>query len=103
MKHLLIATVLLASPASSQNLSPQDACTVFGELAASVMTARQNGVPLSRVLGVMEQEGDTNDLLREIIMGAYEKMRFATPSNQQRAVDDYRNEVETTCFRAMGG
>jgi hypothetical protein len=98
MKKLLMTLALgavLAGPAA--------ACEGFGQLAEELMIARQMGVPMSRVMEVAEAGwGDEDvDLLRQMVVMAYEVPRYATDEYQRRAVADYRNEVELACYQAL--
>lgn len=77
-------------------------CESFGQLAEELMTARQLGLPMSRVLDVAGAAWGDEDtgLLYALVEGAYAEPRYTVPENQRRAVQDYRNEVELACYQA---
>lgn len=95
-----VLTLLLLAPlpvqASSNNHSPDQLCHLRGSWAATVMSARQAGIPLSSQLHLENAPGAGT---RDEILAAYEHPRFSTAPMQQRAVEDYRNEVELRCFK----
>lgn len=98
MKKTLIAFVLGLTLAG-----PVAACEGFGRLAEELMVARQMGVPMSRVMEVAEAAWGDEDvnLLRQMVVLAYEVPRYATDEYQRRAIEDYRNEVELACYQAF--
>jgi uncharacterized membrane protein len=61
-----------------------------------VMSAQQAGLPLSGQLHVEKAPGAGT---RDEILAAYEHPRFSTATMQQRAIEDYRNELELRCFK----
>ena len=98
MKRTIIAaTIMIAALATQSRAETQsdDPCVIWGDLAENAMTARQAGVPMSTSMSV-----STNDLVREVIMGAYDVPRFGSEGFQRREIQDYRNEWERQCYRA---
>lgn len=90
LKTIAIATsILVATPLAAET----DHCEKLGEVAATIMKARQSGLPLSTVMGIME-----NDLGKTIALDAYEQPRYRVEENQLRAIEDFRNEVERLCY-----
>ena len=97
MKKTLIAFVLGLTLAG-----PVAACEGLGQLAEELMVARQMGIPMSRVMEVAEAAWGDEDvaLLHALVEQAYLIPRFETPEYQQRAIADYRNDVELACYLA---
>ena len=93
-----VLTMLLLAPlpaqATSNNHNPDQICHLRGSWAAVVMSARQAGLSLSGHLHLEKAPGAGT---RDEILAAYEHPRFSTM--QQRAIEDYRNEVELRCFQ----
>jgi len=77
--------------------APVDGCTVIGTLAESIMTGRQNGVPMSRM---MEVAAD-NELVRAIVIAAYDQPRMSVDRNVQRSIADFQNDVMLQCYQAL--
>lgn len=92
----ILLLALLPAQASSNNHSPDQICHLRGSWAATIMSARQAGLPLSGQLHLEKAPGAGT---RDEILAAYEHPRFSTTPMQQRAVEDYRNEVELRCFK----
>ena len=88
-----------AANAETQATDPvQRACESRGELAASIMRSRQNGVPLSSLMSLPSVQN--NQLVQMMIQVAYGEPRYQTPAMQQRSIEDFRNEAELACFMA---
>lgn len=88
---------LMGSPAMAQTTDDIEACSAYGGLAAEIMMHRQNGVPISTILGVF---GESETQEKAMTMEAFEVPRFHSPSGKKRAVDDYRNDIEVRCLRS---
>jgi hypothetical protein len=86
---MTIAALLVAASTSTF-------CTVIGDLAEAIMTNRQLGIPMSRM---MEING-ADDLARLMVMEAYKEPRYSSDEYQRRAVQDFRNEIEVACYQA---
>lgn len=100
---LAVSAAVLVAPVEAL---AEDGCPAFGNFARAVMDSRQAEVPLSKTLGIHEKMNKKNDVLtpalkaymRRIIMAAYKKPSFQSPANQQRAIDEFVNEVEVGCY-----
>ncbi len=86
MKKLLIALVLsvaMTAPvfAGGHAISRQT-CSELEETAVEIMNARQSGVPISKVMALLD-----NDLFHRIIIDAYDQYAMQAPENaaNQRA------------------
>jgi hypothetical protein len=88
---------LMGSPAVAQTDQDVEFCTGYGNLAADIMTHRQNGTPISTVLGVINED-ETE--AKAMVMEAFGGTRFHSPSGKQRAVDDFRNDIELRCLQS---
>ena len=86
---------LMGSALSAQNSEQIRLCATYGEFAAEVMMHRQDGVSLARILGVLT---DSEVQEKAMTMEAFAVPRFHSPAGKQRAVDDYRNDVEIRCL-----
>lgn len=95
MKSLLLTVALLGgSPA----VAAEDVfCRTFGEVAGTFMKLRQMDAPLSDMIDMLE-EGPARALMIEVIMDAYSRPSYSTPSNQQEAIDEFRNDWELQCY-----
>lgn len=94
--------IALALPPVSQvqaNEPPQDMCREMGEIAEMIMQIRQTGAPMSELIGIAEG----NDLLMGMILDAYNQPIYTTEEYQQRAVRNFRNDMEAFCYRVLMG
>lgn len=91
MKYLILA-LLFAAPVHAD--TQLEKCGLIGQFAEAAMELRQGGVPLSTALEPFEdfEPGQA------IIKLAYDTPRFHSRSSVQRAVEDFRNDVERVCF-----
>lgn len=95
-----IATVLALSiaPVAATAATAQEACTIFGNSAELVMKARQQGVPLSKLMEISQG----NSIVTGIVLEAYKISRYSSPDYQERAIKDFRNVVELACYSEFG-
>lgn len=92
LKPITFALTLAASPLTAET----DVCAQAGSLAAKIMEARQVGVPVSAVISIFE-----DDNMTAIILAAYQTPRFSSDEYQQRAIADFRNEIEVICYETQ--
>lgn len=85
-----IAEVLKAEPVS------EDPCVAMSEMAGAIMLNRQKGVAMTRMM----QIADDDELVRGIVIMAYEEPRYETDRNQANAVLDFRNLIAHACYSA---
>jgi hypothetical protein len=104
MKKLLsltLALTILSSPLMAQEtgeetMEKSDYCETISELAEQIMTTRQNGVSLSDALGISEL-----DLVRAMVMNAWETPRYSMESLSQREIDDFRDKWHLLCLKSV--
>lgn len=94
MKHAIAAIALALTLATS---AQADKCQDAGDLAESVMTARQNGTPISRLMEIANGQ----EVIVKMVLMAYGKPRYSTDEFQSRAIEDFRNLWEIGCYQAM--
>lgn len=78
-------------------------CHELGEMSKSVMLARQAGVPISKVLDTAKRNSPDPvvlQLLKAIIIEAYEKPRFDTEAIKERVISEFGNSVEVACLKS---
>ena len=98
-KFTILAFACIASLASGSAFAAGDQCQGLEDAARPVMSARQAGVPLSKVLEVSESDknSDVRKLTRLIALEAYGKPRFETEEYQARATADFADEIRLIC------
>ena len=91
LKPLTLIIALTVTPLTAET----DTCKLLGDVAETAMDRRQEGVSLSTLMGVID-----GDLVKSIIILAYEQPRYSSPEYQRRASEDFRNDVEAACYGA---
>lgn len=97
MLKVIALVGLMASQAAAQTAEDVTVCASYGGLAADIMKHRQNGVPMSKILGVF---GDDEESEKAMVKEAFDIPRFHSPAGKERAIEDYRNDIEVRCFRS---
>lgn len=96
MKKLLITTVLLASFALSAEEATSNAnCSSLEALSREIMTSRQVGVPLSKMLEIT----GTDALSKQIVISAYSISAYRSKEYQERAVNNFANTYLLECIK----
>lgn len=94
MKNLLTSIALALTLAAS---AQADQCQDAGDLAEAVMTARQNGAPISQLMEIANGQ----EIIVKMVLMAYGEPRYSTDQFQSRAIEDFRNLWEVGCYQAM--
>lgn len=98
----LVVPLLLMMPLTVQAEEP--ICESLAELAYAAMIGHQYGVPLSQMLGVVNNVAADNPQEREaataIILKAYKQRRYHTDEHKMRAVQDFQTEIHLICLDA---
>lgn len=87
MKKILIGlflSVAMTAPVfSAEQMSKVQFCAALETESVAIMSARQSGVPISKVLALVDNEG----IHKHIVMDAYDQHAMQTPENaaNQRA------------------
>ena len=95
IKTTMAAMALWVTPLMAQDA--QDPCIIWGELAATIMELRQEGVNMGSAMSVTD-----NELARMLVIAAYDTPRFSTESYKQQAIQDFANEVMMVCYKELG-
>lgn len=90
----IVLTAGLALAITGTALAQEDKCKIVGDLANSVMDARQAGVAMSDIMAL---PSNTN-LTRKMVIEAYKRPRFSTEEFQKSATADFRAEWEAACY-----
>lgn len=94
LKPIILALTLLATPLAAETEAHH--CEQMGVIAAKIMESRQVGVPMSNMMKIVSD----NDLLKTLTITAYQSPRFRTDAYRQKAITDFRNEVEVLCYNS---
>jgi len=102
MKSTILCLVVLALlPATGQAEKSfkerMEDCKAIERLAESVMSARQRGMAMSKMLEIVN-DGGSDDLVNAIVVDAWDKPRYSGERYQQRAVSDYKDAAFGACM-----
>ena len=106
MKNLIIAAMMFVPTitfAEEQKMTPAQTCGLVANLSKSIMDNRQIGVPLVDMIDVpdnIEIEALAN-IVREIILEAYDRPKFSTKEYQIEAAEEFSNEVLLSCLKSL--
>ena len=96
MKTLtLILALAFTTPALAQTAS--ETCPPIGDLAESIMEARQSGAAMSDMMAV----ADGNEFVEGLVLTAFEAPRYTTPEFRRREIENFRNTIEAMCYSAF--
>lgn len=79
-------------------------CAMIGELAEVTMRARQGGVPMSQLMGILgnsDAPQEVASLVNSMVVMAYEQPRYRTAAVQADTVSDFRDRFEVMCFQTL--
>lgn len=98
----LLTAALLFAPAQPASAADDTTCESLAEFAETIMTARQRGLTLSSALELLNDAKfeRIRDLLRTIVIQAYEAPLWSTEENKTKAIGEFRNEVHLACLRS---
>lgn len=88
-----VAAVAIVAATSAAAETKQETCTLIGQLAAVIMEKRQDGVDMSRLMEIADTE-----LVRELVIFAYDTPRFSSEGYKRTAVQDFANEAMGVCY-----
>ena len=102
MKSIVLCLSLLAllpatGHAEDSFKERMETCKAIEKLAESVMSARQRGMAMSKMLEIVN-EGGSDDLVNAMVMSAWDKPRYSGERYQQRAVSDYKDAAFGACM-----
>lgn len=98
-KYVFLAALLLPAVAAAEANGKdwQETCNQWSELAETVMSSRQSGVAMSKMMGLT----DGDKTFETMIIEAYDKPRFNGDKFQQRAISDFRDEWYSICVKSI--
>ena len=93
MKKILLAATLMSLSLSSQAVEIN--CEQIETTARTIMNARQAGVPLKSVIKII----DSNEVMKQIVIQAYDSSKYETDSYKKSAVEKFANEYYVSCLK----
>ncbi|WP_368567494.1 hypothetical protein [Acinetobacter baumannii] len=76
-------------------------CKTLEKLAEAVMTARQEGAPMSEIYMKDYGSADRNKVMKTLVKEAYKTPRFNSQHSKKNAVEDFKNEKFSYCIENL--
>jgi len=77
-------------------------CESFESLAGTIMSNRQMGVELSKMMKVTATLSSTPDVeafVKKLVIEAYQKPAFESEEYQSKAINEFKTEVAVECYK----
>ena len=81
----------------AQSWSPPSVCKELQVLAYKVMEARQEGVPIEKMLSII----DKNEIIETIVLSAYQQPTFSSYRMREAISNQFADRVYIDCYRAI--
>ena len=94
MKKLLIGLVLSIAVSVPAFAVGNETCAELEETAVEVMKARQAGVPISKIMALLD-----NDLFHRIVLDAYDQHAMRTPENAENQRVEFGIKWAVFCIK----
>jgi len=92
-------TTIAITLASTAALAEDNSlCPKIGEVAETIMRGRQNGVAMSTMMN-MADDNDVKGLVQSLIKMAFETPRYSSQEYRLEAEQDFRAKVEGICYK----
>lgn len=97
MKKLILISALAFNCVAEEETSKFYMCDVYQEMATSVMSGRQENVPMSAMIKIAAD----NKVLANIVEMAYDRPSYSVFANKQEAIAEFTNEVYMACYKEL--
>jgi hypothetical protein len=109
MKTMFAAIALTVALPLQPALADDDPCQTLYTFAETVMSARQSGVSMPKLMESIREttsEGSDTALAARNIMTmmlkeAYDRPRWGTDGRKQEAIQDFANETAAACYEGV--
>jgi hypothetical protein len=104
MKKIIISIILLSSSVHAEENDIYSLCSDLSGLSNKIMTARQNGASMPKLMDAMTNkipDGKLNNIVRELIISAYETSRYNSEEIKARKISDFENETYLSCVKEL--
>lgn len=91
MKKLALALILFANVTNAASIG----CKDVGDIAESLMKARQANVPISKIIEKVPK-------LKGLTLEAYKYPAYSSDKYRTKAIKEFRNRVEIACYKKGG-
>lgn len=104
LASIMILVMLSVSSCSTEKVSDEEQinlCKLYQETAEAAISARFNGIELSQVIAASREGGfGSDDAITKIIYSVYEIPPYTLPEYQEKAKNEFKNEVFAECMNS---
>lgn len=79
-------------------------CSVVAELAGAIMSSRQSGVELDKVLSLSNKIGENDprlkDIANQMAIEAYSENSYISEKMQKRSTTEFKNKWQLDCIKS---
>jgi len=102
---LFISACTHAEEVDKYEVDKYETCQLTSDIGGIVMVGRQNGISMSKMVDTVRNfpvtDKATSELCVHMIAKAYDSPRYYSENLQQRAVEDFKNDVYLLCLKAL--
>ncbi len=98
MKKLIMIGIIILLSAHISNAEDID-CGKFERLARVIMENRQNDIPMSKMMSVLDAD-QRKSFFGNMVIAAYEHPSYRTAKMQQNAVDEFADNIYLQCVKS---
>ena len=95
MKKLVLASAIAMGLSLNVSAEEMSFCEEFEDLSRTIMDNRQSGIPMSTQYNVVD-----SDLIRKVVVLAYEVPEYSSEEYQQDAVNKFGNAAFLQCIES---
>jgi hypothetical protein len=97
--RLFILTSKLAPAAAIA--ATDDLCKSLGKSGELTMRSRQQGVDMSAVMELANKAGPMKQVLRHMIIDAYDEPQYSSKEMQDRVIKEFSNQAQLKCYKNL--
>ena len=105
IKSVIIASMLLSSSVFALDRTPTSdeiaMCNNLTEFSEKIMTARQYGMPLSKMLLLIKGDSINERIIKAYMIKAYEVPYQESEAMKKVAINKFANEYEMSCIKSI--
>lgn len=96
MKKLILLLFLAFNCTAEEKVRPLDICDNYENIARSIMTGRQDKMPMSKMIKLADKK-----LTLDIIEMAYDRPAFSAKRNKEASINKFANDVYLVCYKEI--
>ncbi len=100
MKKILLTLIMAVGMVTLANAKDKEKsyCELSASLAEAIMSRRQEGVPMSKILAIFS---DSDPFDKNSVIKAYSLSRYDSEKFQQSAIADFRDQRHVDCLKLI--